>query len=454
MNPENSNPVEALLVKLSNILQGSKDSNLDTSSKANYIAWCRPGIPFQASDLQFAAKGLFSEDGEEAKKLLNSAANFSRIANSIPSNNLVDGSFEQNGKTLCDVFENILNNSKIAASSLSSEEKTKVEECRTFLDNPTIIQAYNENMSAYQTAVARYEELRLDAVFEKNGKAVAKFASQGNGLKKNIETAMNTWISLGYKGEVEKKTAEIQQLNQKGLLSLKSKLVNNLESFKVVDPKTNETFFLSTFYPANFINDSNGWSNFTFNTKHSNKYTKDTLMEIKAAVSGMGKSWSFKVDGKYSDAYSLSEIENEEFEISFSLVQVPIGRPWLSPDCLLSGAWKWKTGSDDLSNGENPAKGQMIAYPTTAIFIKNIAIKSLAMKDFNELKERTIEVNAEASFGPIKLSANFNDHRKEVKSTFDSETNTLKVDGMQLIAFKCFALPKCPNPNPNITEWI
>lgn len=45
----------ALLGKIQDVLSGE---NTVIGNESDYLAWCLPGIPFQAEDLQFAIKDL------------------------------------------------------------------------------------------------------------------------------------------------------------------------------------------------------------------------------------------------------------------------------------------------------------------------------------------------------------------------------------------------------------
>lgn len=78
----------ALLGKIQDVLSGE---NTVIGNESDYLAWCLPGIPFQAEDLQFAIKGLNGADGVETAQLNRNAFEFSRVANNIPDDGIING---------------------------------------------------------------------------------------------------------------------------------------------------------------------------------------------------------------------------------------------------------------------------------------------------------------------------------------------------------------------------
>ena len=98
-----------------------------------------------------------------------------------------------------------------------------------------------------------------------------------------------------------------------------------------------------------------------------------------------------------------------------------------------------------MSDGQPARKGHLPAYATTAIFIKDIEIKSSALDTMNSTIEAHVKAGASVNWGPFKLSGAHNTDDKKVESGYDKKTQTLKIKGMQLIAFKCHKLPKTPD---------
>lgn len=458
----NENLLKALLNKLEDVLNGGDDAA--QASSDNYIAWCSPGIPFQPEDLQFAVKGINGKDAEETSLLIRNAAEFSRIANSIPSSNVIGGTFEQRGIVLWDIYEQVLRFSKVKKDDITKEEEVKIERLREKLitkkkvidiitdeekevteDSP-IVKAYNEKMAAYINAVSIYNNKRLSSINADSKQAVQDFAQNAELYRIQVKQAFNDWVSNGYKEDVEKIGAYIKQVSQRSMMLLKADLSDRLEQGKMTDAVTGSKFCLSSFYPGNFINTDKGWTEFSFTSHSKNTYTQKAHSSTSGNVGWNWGLWKTSGNAGGSKDSLDKSIETEDFEMKFKITQATLGRGWFDPDFLTNGLWDWdREAYGMLSDGNTPPDGRLIAYPTTAVFIKDVEIKSSAMKDvYNEIN-KTLKGGGSIGWGPFKIGATHSQDSKEVKTDFNEKTNTLHINGMQLIAFKCFALPKAPN---------
>ena len=136
----------------------------------------------------------------------------------------------------------------------------------------------------------------------------------------------------------------------------------------------------------------------------------------------------------------------KDFVMKFKITQAMLGRGWFSPEFLTNQCWDWDQKIHGvLSDGQPAPKGHLPAYATTAIFIKDIEIKSSALDTMNSTIEAHVKAGASVNWGPFKLSGAHNTDDKKVESGYDKKTQTLKIKGMQLIAFKCHKLPKTPD---------
>lgn len=457
----------AVMNKIAAILTGS-DATTEPSPNS-YIAWCRPGIPFQPEDLQFAVKGISSPNAEENRMLLRTAAEFSRVVNAVPTtNHIVDKTtYEQNGEMVWDIYNEILTLSKVPEHGLTPEEEQKIAKYRAMMvtkaedlmgnkvtKDSDAMAVYKTKEGLYQTAAMIYNNKRLDAQNGDKARAVQDFALNGDIYRSQVRSALNDWVTNGYKNDFAQINAYIDQTTQKDRKVLKADLRDKFDSGKMRDLNSGTDFYISGFYPGNFVNNDNGWTKFTFATSETDSYSEDTT----SSTSGGGSSWgflSFGGGGSTSTSESFAKMNKDGFSMEFSITQVTIGRPWMSPEFITSSAWKWgdEGGTEMISDGKNPATGRMPSYPTTAIFVKDIKITATSMKSlYDEINKHT-EGGASVGWGPFSVSASHSESSKKVTSHFDDATNTLTVNGMQLIAFKCFPMPMSPNPDPKITTW-
>ena len=466
--------LSALLNKIDGILNGT-DEHVPKSPD-HYISWCMPGIPFQPEDLQFAVKGMNGKNAKETETLSRHAYEFARVVNAIPSSNVIDRKaiYETNGKTLWDVYNQILQFSEVSSSELTEAQKEKIDKFRKFFvtkktvvdfstdnekqvseDGP-MLKVYNEKKAAYEDAVLEYNTKRLAALNAENKQAVQDFTLNASIYKSRVKQAFQAWGTSGYREEVEKMNAYIKQVSEKDLTFLKEELSERMRMSKLTDINTSGEFYPTTFHPGNFVNNKKGWTKFTFDHTSRDKYSKDSSATTAASLDVNFGLWNASAGGSSGSGSDFNTSILGKFSIEFSIAQVPISRPWFSPEFLMNKGWRWKEGNgmDELSNGGNPPEGQLIAYPTTAVFIKDITIKTSDVEKFSNTLSKSLSARGSVGFGPIVIGANHDDASNEKNVKFKSDKNSLSVEGMQLIALKCFALPKLPNPSPAIKNWV
>ena len=214
--------------------------------------------------------------------------------------------------------------------------------------------------------------------------------------------------------------------------------------------------------------------------------------------------------------------ESKKFSAKFKFTQVPICRPFMDPGIFAMRGWKlsedWFEFVSDktISDGADEPIGRLVAYPISALFIKDIeftfdenfknelvdiaesnsqsnetmawgivnltgssSTKKQASSDSSSSSSTksggflglgskttttTSSYNANASSSSNKdsssnrentSSSKSSESSSEIKNTHLIETEDgkgLRIPGMQLIGFINNFVPKCPNTNPNIAE--
>lgn len=498
--------MQGILGKLYEILtQGDKDV---PASKDNFFSWCSPGIPITEDDLQYLTKGLTGvvpetslqkdangnpiplTDAEKAVlratdtgKLYMQAENLARIVDFIPDiNEGFDGglsrlSIQQNEGTLSDVYKYALDFSQVANTELTDTEKAKIEKFKQLLQvkkikkdlitdeevevleaSPLVV-LYNQKMAAYIDAALEYNNHRVNAAAGTDATAIHFWTMNAGSLRNKVKAAMFDWITNGFKNEYEGIAARIDQIMSKDLSLLKADYKDALQRAKLTGVASGSDFYYTSLVPGDFT--KGGWTKFTFTSndyasKSSNQYTSYGV-EAKASFMGFGASGGFQ----HSDGSSDSSFDASHFSLKFEMCQVPIVRAWLKTPFLTSKAWKLDPGNPEvqsrgelLCDGAVPPKGILPGYPTAMLFVRNLVL------DFGESNAKIHadfkhnSAKGSVGWGPFSVSANYS-HGEENKS-FESHSDSqgIKVDGMQIIGFNCHVLPKSPDPLPSITNWI
>lgn len=468
--------MQSLIGKLYQILTGGDDVAAPASD--NFIAWCTPGIPFEATDFDFASKGLAGSTGDETRHLLATASDFARLVNFVPDPSGIytkeqqDTTFEQGGTLIWNVYKNVLQFSEVAAGQLTAEQQAKLTKFRNLLrttktvtnivtdetsevtvDGP-VLEAYNAKMADYLDAVTEYNTKRIGAMNSDDALIVQDWALNASNYRRRVKVANDAWVSGGCKNEVDQMNAYIDQVTQRDLTLLKADLQDSFDRGRLTDLVSGADFWNTTIIPGGFAN-KKAWTQFSFSQSNVSSYESH---ETNAWSAG-GSYGRFLFGASASTSGSISKdfasLDTSDFKMNFELVQVPISRPWFSPEFLKNTAWRWtsNSGMSPLSDGAKPPKGQLVAYPTTAVFIRNISI------DFKELHQTESEyrehitAKTSAGWGPFRFSGSYTRDKqtRDFKSTVGEQG--LTVPGMQLIALKCTLLPLAPNPSPNVTAW-
>jgi hypothetical protein len=395
-----------------------------------------------------------------------------------------------NDGTLSDIYERVLRFSQVMQSKLTDDEKKQIERFRGLLVATSektdlitgdkiqvtgaspLVQAYNDKMSAYENTALEYNARRIDAMAADDARSVSYWTVNANILRNRVKAAMADWISSGYKEQYEQIAAYIAQVEGRDLTLLKQRYLDDLEKARLTGIASGSDFFYTSLTPANF-SESSGWTKFYFRSGDFSRYSNSSYSASgwKAQAAG-GYLGIFGGSGSRSDSSSRTEyngsFNSDHCAMSFEIAQVPIVRAWMHPSYLSSKTWRFDPGNPDLktdllSDGGSPPNGLLPAYPTMAIFIRNLSFDFGHESGFSSYVQQQSSSASGAggylSMGPFFLggSASRSTKNGTTQSNYGySYTDQgMTVPGMQLCGFKCHILrDKWPNPAPEITAWV
>jgi len=515
--------LNAIMGKLYNILTNGDDTV--PKSEDNFFSWATPGIPIEATDFEFLSQGLTGivKKGklEEARGvgtqgaapaevtpqmleglraqdtagLYMQAENFSRLIDFVPdlaattNNQFAAMSVMNNEGTLSERYEYILRMSQVMQTELPEETKKKIEKFRGLLhvtktkknlidDTETqvsepspLVQAYNEKLCAYESAVLDYNSRRIDALAADNVKAIHYWGINASTLRNRVRAAMSDWVSNGYKNDYESIAAFIDQVMQRDMALLKQQYRDDLEKARLTGMASGSDFYYSSVVPGNFMKAS-GWTAFGF---HSSDYNSSSSSGYSFSRSSSRAGGGFlgiiggggSASSASGESHSQMQFNSENFSMGFSITQVPIVRPWFKTAFLVSKRWRMdqndpQAKSEMVSDGGKPAKGLIPAYPTSLICVKDLHLCFAKSSGFQEARQSWERSSSGGGgvvcFGPFHLGGSYGrssgSGQRTSRAHYDAETQTMFVPGAQVIGFKCHILPKSPDPVAGITQWI
>ncbi|MEB1528631.1 hypothetical protein [Xanthomonas sp. WHRI 7945] len=433
--------------------------------------------------------------GSDAAQLLKQAEDFSRLVDFVPdlaatvNNQFSALSVMNNEGTLSERYEYILRMSQVMHNELPEDIKKKIEKFRGLLQTTTtkknliddsetqvtepspLVKAYNEKMVDYMSAALEYNSQRIDGLAAADQRAVQNWAINANILRNKVKAAMSDWVSNGYKNDYEQIAAFIDQVMQRDMALLKQQYRDDLEKARLTSLVSGSDFFYSSVVPGNFM-DNAGWTEFGFSSADYNSSSNSSYAMRRSSTSaGGGFLGIFGGGGKASNASGESQshvqFDSEHFSMKFSIAQMPIVRPWFKTAFLMSKSWRMDQNNPEAkgqfaSDGATPAKGLLPAYPTSLILVRDLTLCFAKSSGFSDMAESWQRSSASGggvfSFGPFHMGGSHGrssaSGERSSQGHYDRESQTMKVDGTQIIGFKCHVFPKSPDPLPSITDWI
>ncbi len=484
MKHNSADLMQALVAKLYATITGSNPSIKLPRNK--FVTWMLPGIPFDQKDLAFCSKGLTGDTAEETLNLYHQAFVISKLCDYVPEigNQFLDKEMQQSvftttQDTISSIYNDILKYSKVVSIEPTEEEKEKIKKYRDLLtvtkevkdivtdEMKTVTQpgpltiAYNQKMNDYIEAADEYMNLLIDSQSAKGSdpeatRRVQAFANKQKFLIKKITAAESAWISEGYKSEYEEINGYIQQVTQRSMVQYKADLLSKLLMASLSSPADGgSTFNYTTILPGNFA-ESKAWTSFNFYEgdveTHSKKNTSSWGASGGTSIAGFGASTSAK--GSKEKVSMDSEWSN--FSASFEFTQVQICRPFFEPGFFsmqgwtLDDLWNLNYNNMPVSDGAAVPTGRLIAYPTAALFVRNVYFKFAEAQQHYDKVVETLSGGGSVSYGPFGGGGSYSKSSETVNRTASWEGNGFKIEGMQLIGFINNLIPKSPNLNPAI----
>ena len=267
------------------------------------------------------------------------------------------------------------------------------------------------------------------------------------------------WVSQGYKNEYEQINAYIEQVTQKSMVLYKQDLQRKFEYGMLTNPElgTAGDFYYTTLIPGTFSTAPKGqWPRFEFGeTDFESNYSA----EQSRWGGGGGISFGFfSIGGRASGSKYNSNYDQKVTNLSATMefIQIPIIRPWFEPGFFSMRAWTldelWDLNFPDkkVSDGAEKPVGRLIAYPVTALFVRNVVFK------FNEADYQASNSSSSVGgggafgWGPFFIGGSYAHGEQEAHQAPHTERGEIGNEGITLVGFINSIVPKAPNPNPNI----
>lgn len=477
----NGDLMQALIAKLYSIVTGNDDAIKIPRNK--YISWFLPGVAFTPADFKYCAKGFTGDSAEDIKEAYHQAFVLSSLFDYVPdtSTGFVEPTMQQTifagtGDRISSIYEDVLKYSRVVHRELSAAEEAKLkkfrdlltveveetdiltDEVRTVSKPGKLTLAYTDKMNEYIEVADELMNMKIDAMSAtgndpESKRRVYNWAEKSKFVMNRLKAAEMAWTSQGYKNEYEVINAYIEQVTQKSMVLYKADLQRKFNAAlqnSVVDGGSE--FYYTTLIPGNFAT-APGWTKFTFTENDYATHSKKTTTGWGADAGVNFGLFSIGGNAGGSNTKTADDQSAKNFSASFEFTQVPICRPWFAPGYFKMRGWTlddlWNLNYDDkpVSTGSIDGNtGRLVAYPTSALFVRNVSITSSDWKNHADFMEKSISAGGSVGYGPFRVGGNYNHGETERNTSYQFKGDTLTINGMQLIGTVNNIIPKSPNP--------
>lgn len=479
--------MRALMQKLYKTITGNSDGAIKMP-RNKFVSWYMPGIPMDPADFLYCAKGFGGNTAEEVSQLYHQAFILSKLFDFVPevstdpqfvSHDMQQTLFTSTQDSISSVYRDVLKYSRVLHNELSDKEKEKLQKFRNLLTvtkeqediitgekkqvseaGPLTI-AYTAKMNDYIDAADEYMNLLIEAQSAKGEspeaiRRVAAFANKSKFIRRKMEAAEMAWVSQGYKNEYETINAYINQVTQKSMVLYKQDLLNKFNQGLLTSPMDGASdYYYTTLLPGNFAT-SPGWTKFNFYSgDYATHYDQKTS---KWGASGGVHFGLFSIGGRAGGSKTdvKQDAKSSNFTAELEFTQVPICRPWFDPGFFwmrawdLDNAWYLNFDKKEVSSGADQPVGRLVAYPITALFVRNVKFRFSEWENHQQYAQSKISGGGFVGYGPFMAGGSYESGSIRKDRQLNYKGGGVDIDGIQLIGLINNLIPKSPNLNPAI----
>jgi len=461
--PDDNVVMDSLLQKITATI-GENDPVNNIRGGETFVSFTRPGIPLSAKSCDF---GFIAATLQEAE----TAAAFSDMANIIPS---AMGFWNPTGRRVTDEYWKCIDQPILPITKLTDAEKKDLDFARavledevTYVDHNTgeikkaktessLYERYKSKRKVYLDALKEYNNAFQNYIRRKAADPVEEMLWLQNEpqLQAAVRATYDDWTAAG-KEQVETAIARRDGLERRGADRIFRERRERVESMKRPMGAGGSTFLFTKYFPADFWSGDEGWTNFTFQHNEIHEVAENESRRWGGSGGAGFMLWSFSADASYSSEKRYSRADTSKLGISFSLAKIPLRRSWLDGGVFYSNNWALNydliSRAENLSDGKEEAKGSMIVYPTALLLARDVRIDFNKSSNVNTYAMSQVSASAGGGWGPFSIRGNYFSKSEKTTHDFVEDGSGIGVKGMQIIGFVLEKIPKCPDPDKDLT---
>lgn len=460
--------------EMSNLIQGVYDKIFDSITKAEpggkpvfnssktMLTLMKPGMAINPLDYRNPWTPGNLNGSQDA------ALNNARLVDVIPNANT---KYEDSGKTVSNVYEDILNSVSIPTQAPNPALDAQLDAAWNFLFRNII-----ETDPDTGDAIPKTIESRVyrDYLENQNNYANARIAFLG-AYQASRETPQgrNTWpmvaptLQIPVKQAWDKWRANQADKVEQNLAIMTTSTQNSLQKafnkaktvFEGYGAELDGTGGLSqkvqrvNLIPSNWFSssDNSGWTTIRVAAGNASSSSSSDFKSFGASAGFSLGIWSVgaKAGGSWSSQHFSSETKNLSFEFSYKFVG--IRRPWMAFHLLDTKTWNlgnFSPKKGGISNGSKIQSDTMWPLmPTGFVVVKGVKIKANWAKADWDKMQSSLSGGGQVGIGPFSIGGSYT-HSKS-KETWKSAfaNGEITVPGVQIIGFINAIVPFCAPEN-------
>lgn len=335
---------------------------------------------------------------------------------------------------------------------------------KAYADATAVLMDQGGNVTPHYQAYMQFEQDYRDKVKAWQRAYSAAFTDpmklqnwpiDGTSYQDDADEAMNRWVGLGFKQEIENALAILAAQGTDPAIALiaraKKRFINSLNEFQSVGEIPYTILLPNSWYDAD---NDDGWNDYASSDFHSESHYQASSTSYGGGGGFSVGFWSAGGGFEHCEQQSSMNMKTNNLEVAFSYAAVDIKRPWLDTSLLnlknwfLMGDYK-KNCISDGTMGQELQKGNieptfLPSLVTSLILIKNLSIRwDNWQADWNSRSETT-SASVSVGWGPFAVNGHYSHHGESRDFVADATGESLVVPGIQLLGYVSAINPACP----------
>lgn len=311
--------------------------------------------------------------------------------------------------------------------------------------------AYMEKQDDWEDAVRALNKAFAEAFTDPM--KLQMWPTTGLPFLRERDEAMDRWVALGFKEEIERNIAILAAQGTDPAIALigraKKRFTNSMTAIANMFEIPWTMIQPESWYDPN---NDDGWTEYSMSDFHNESHYQSSSTSYGGGGGFNIGFWSAGGSFNHTENKEAMQIAADDMQISFKYTSADILRPWLDSSLLnlsnwfLMGDYKKGAISDGTMGQELPenAPAFLPAIPTSLILIKDLSISwSTFASDWQNATEST-SASASVGWGPFAISGSYSHHEEQRDFEADSSGEGLRVPGIQLIGYVSMIHPLSP----------